>query len=134
MKKVNWGVAVLAALLGAYGAFAQDASFVGQWKGTWEGGGATGRFEITIEKGADGKLSGGVSVGQDTGDYVAKFTSVTIEDGALRVRYAYTPDEQADILLSGKAKDGGLAGEWTMVAKGAGADNSFAAGTWTVKK
>src|SRR5262245_29261797 len=104
MFKKIFSVATLVtlSLLGVF-AIAQDATqFAGAWKGTWEGGGAGGRIEVTVQKGADGKLSGGVSVGQDTGDYVAKFTSATVEGGELKARYAFTPDEQADILLTAK--------------------------------
>jgi hypothetical protein len=135
MQIRKWFVAAAMVFTGMCVAFAQDAGqFVGAWKGTWEGGGAGGRFEITVEKSADGKLSGGVSVGQDGGDYVAKFTSVVVEGGELKARYSYTPDAQADIVLAGKSQDGGLSGTWMMVAKDGGADTQFAAGTWTVKK
>jgi len=122
----------LLSLCGAL-AIAQDAaSFLGLWNGSWEGGGGAGRFDLTVERGADGKLSGGVSVGQDTGDYVAKFVTVAIEGGELKARYSYTPDEQADIVLAGKAEGGALSGSWSMVQKGQ--DTALAQGTWTVKK
>jgi hypothetical protein len=135
MQKKKWLVGGLMLVLGVCAALAQDSGqFVGAWKGTWEGGGAGGRFEITVEKGGDGKLNGGVSVGQDDGDYVAKFTAAVVEGGELKARYSYTPDAQADIVLTGKLQDGGLSGTWMMVAKGGGADAQFAAGTWTVKK
>src|SRR5687768_17404240 len=51
-----------AALLIAPGAAARaDAdAVVGTWEGTWTGS-STGKLEMTISKGADGKLSGSVS-------------------------------------------------------------------------
>jgi hypothetical protein len=130
-RKLSAGLAMLL-LCGAL-AYAQDA-FVGLYKGNWEGAGAAGRFDITITKGADGKLSGGVSVGQDGGDYEAKFTSVVVENGELKARYTYTPDEQADIVLSGKQAGGALSGSWSMVAKGQGVEGAQLSGTWTAKK
>jgi hypothetical protein len=133
-QKVTLGLAAVLCLIGTL-AIAQDAGqFAGAWKGTWEGGGAGGKIEVNLQRAAEGKLSGGVSVGQDDGDYVAKFTSAVVEGGELKARYAYTPDEQADILLTAKLQDDGLSGTWTMVAKGGGADTAFAAGTWTAKK
>src|SRR5262245_19784915 len=67
--------------------------YAGTWKGTWEGGGASGRFDLTLAH--DGSWSGGVSVGQDTGDYTAKFTTVTVADNKLSAKYDYPPDFQA---------------------------------------
>lgn len=128
------GVVWFLGLCGAL-ALAKDAApFSGRWKGSWQGGGAGGRFELTLEQAADGKWSGGVSVGQESGDYVASFESATVEAGELRARYAYTPDAQADIVLTGKLQEGGLAGAWSMVPKGQEPAQAFAAGTWKVAK
>jgi hypothetical protein len=131
-KKVSAVWVSMLVLCGAL-ALAQDA-FIGTYKGSWEGGGGAGRFDITVTKGADGKLSGGVSVGQDGGDYEAKFTSAVIEGGELKARYSYTPEAQADIVLTGKSVGGVLSGTWAMVEKGAGAEGAQLTGTWTAKK
>jgi hypothetical protein len=110
---------------------AKDADFLGSWTGTWEGGGAGGRFDITVAKNGD-VLGGKVDVGQDTGDYTAAFTKASLEGGKFNGRYDYTPDPQAEIVLEGAFEGTDGKGTWTMVQKG-GTD-SFAAGTWAVKK
>jgi hypothetical protein len=116
-------------------AFAQDAAqFAGAWKGKWQGDGVGGRFELTLVKQQDGKLGGGVSVGEEAGDYKADFTSVELAGDELRARYTYTPNGQADIVITAKRKDDGLTGTWAMVTKGADAGQAFANGIWDVKK
>src|SRR5579864_6174311 len=65
--------------------------YVGIWKGTWEGAGAGGRFDLTFSKGSDGKLAASVSVGTDMGDYNAKFSTVTVTGDKLAGAYGYPP-------------------------------------------
>ena len=86
---------------------------------------------MTLTKTGD-VLSGKVDVGQDTGDYTAVFTAVSLENGKFKARYDYPPEAQAEIVLDGKMDGVDAAGGWTMVQKG-GSD-AFAAGSWTVKK
>jgi hypothetical protein len=106
--------------------------YVGTWKGTWEGGGASGRFDLTLTQGADGKLSGGVSVGSDTGDYESKFSSVAITGNKLTAKYDYTPDAQAEIALTATLEAANAKGTWSMLPKGQATE--LASGTWTVAK
>lgn len=121
---VSFGLAIAADSAGSENA--------GVWKGTWEGAGGSGRFDLTLEKGADGKLSGGVSVGADAGDYVAKFTALSFEGNKLTGRYSYTPDAQADIAVTATFEGNVAKGTWAMVPKGE--DQAMANGTWTVTK
>ena len=122
--------------IGISGAVAADsasgAEYVGVWTGTWEGGGGSGRFDLTLTKGTDGKVEGGVSVGSDTGDYVAQFVSLSFAGNQLTARYSYTPDEQADIAVTATFEGKVATGTWSMVPKGQ--DTAMANGTWTVTK
>jgi len=128
----RFGWAFIGCLCLAAGAFAaKDAGIVGTWNGTWEGGGAGGRFDLTITQAGE-KLGGKVDVGQDTGDYSADFTSAAMDGGKFKARYDYPPEPQAEIVLEGAFTGSDATGTWSMVQKG-GTD-SFAAGTWTVKK
>ena len=116
----------------AIAADSAGAEYVGVWNGTWEGAGGAGRFDLTLEKGADGKVTGGVSVGADAGDYVAKFTAISFAGNQLTARYSYTPDEQADIAVTATFEGKVAKGTWAMVPKGQ--DQAMANGTWTVTK
>lgn len=129
-------LAAFAVALGSAGALianaASGADIAGEWDGGWEGAGGSGTFKLTLTPGADGKLSGGVSVGQADGDYKATFTSVAIVDGKLIAKYDYTPDPQAEIALTGTFEGATLKGEWKMLPKGQ--EMELAAGTWNVTK
>jgi opacity protein-like surface antigen len=126
--KTGW-IALLSCL--AVAAAVHAADVVGAWVGNWEGGGAGGTFNITLSKNGDA-LAGKVDVGQDTGDYSAPFTSASLDGAKFKARYDYPPEPQAEIVLEGTFEGANASGSWSMVQKG-GSD-SFAAGTWTVKK
>jgi hypothetical protein len=132
MNMRKWLAAAALALLGAVAVAASDiAAFVGTYGGTWEGGG-TGRFDLTIEKGGDGRPAGGVSVGTDQGDYTAKFKELSFDGQNMKARYEFPLDAQADVAITGKFDGGAAEGTWSLVAKGG--DQSFAGGTWKVQK
>ena len=64
-----WGIGLLvtaAVAIQIHAAASVDGQqYAGTWNGNWEGAGSSGRFDLTIQVGADGKLGGGVSVGSD---------------------------------------------------------------------
>lgn len=131
MRK-QWFAAAALALLGAVAVAQSDiAAFMGTWNGTWEGGGS-GRFDLTIERGGDGQPSGGVSVGTDQGDYIAKFKELSFDGQSMKARYEFPLDSQADVTVAGTFNGGSAEGTWSLVAKGG--DQAFAGGTWKVSK
>ena len=131
MRK-QWLAAAALALLGAVAVAQTDiAGFVGNWNGTWEGGG-TGRFDLTIENGSDGKSAGGVSVGTEQGDYTAKFKELSFDGQNMKARYEFPLDGQADVVVAGTFDGGSAQGTWSLVGKGG--DQSFAGGSWKVAK
>src|ERR1700685_121358 len=89
--KIAVAAAMVLAIIFAAGQFgvaaaAEGDQYVGTWKGTWEGAGAGGRFDLTFTRGSDGKLAASVSVGTDMGDYNAKFSTVTVTGDKLAGR------------------------------------------------
>ena len=72
-----WCICLSLLMLGAVcsgagqGSAAPPDELLGLWTGSWEGGGAGGGFDLTLEKGKDGKPGGGVSV---TGEPTYKAT------------------------------------------------------------
>jgi hypothetical protein len=121
-----------AGLLGVAAAADSD-QYVGTWKGTWEGAGAGGRFDLTFAKGVDGKLAAGVSVGTDMGDYNAKFSTVTITGDKLAGAYDYPPDAQGEVTITGSFDGKNAIGTWSLGAKGKPGGQAIA-GTWKVIK
>jgi hypothetical protein len=101
----------------------------GTWTGTWEGAG-TGGFELTLEKGKDGKLGGQVSVtGEPT--YKATLKTLKIEGPKMNASYDFPPDESAEVTLTAIFDGDTAKGTWVLTQKGGG---ELASGTWTVAK
>jgi hypothetical protein len=114
-------------------AAADGDQYVGTWKGSWEGGGATGRFDLTLVRDGEGKIIASVSVGTDMGDYNAKFSSVTLTVDKLTGAYDYPPDPQGEVTIVGSFDPKNATGTWSLGAKGQSGGQSFA-GTWKVSK
>ena len=138
MRRSSWAVyaAALMLLAGVVASVpsamsAGDDPYVGTWTGSWEGGG-TGRFDMTIERDASGVLTGGVSVGTDQGDYVAKFKELSFDGGKMKAKYDFPLDAQAEVAIAGTFAAADAQGQWQLQPQGQ--DQAFAGGTWTVKK
>ena len=114
-------------------AAADGDQYLGTWKGTWEGGGGGGRFDMTFSRGSDGKLAAAVSVGTDMGDYNAAFSTVTLVAGKLAGAYDYPPDPQGEVIIAGSFDPKNATGSWSLGAKGQPGGQAIA-GTWKVTK
>lgn len=136
--KIAVVTAVMLAIIWAAGQFgvasASDGDqYVGTWKGTWEGAGAGGRFDLTLAKDGEGKLAASVSVGTDMGDYNAKFSTVTVTGDKLAGAYDYPPDPQGEVTITGSFDPKNAIGTWSLGAKGQPGGQAIA-GTWKVTK
>lgn len=134
--RARCGFLVLVFLFGAVaaapssGAQATSEEYLGTWTGTWDGAGSGG-FEITLEKGADGALSGRVSVtGEPT--YTATLKTASLKGGALTATYDFTPDDRAEVALEGTFEGNAANGTWVLREKASGSE--AASGTWSVKR
>jgi len=125
-----FGALCSAAQRGAEGASTGE-EFVGTWSGSWEGMGASGGFEVTLEKGKDGAVSGGVSVtGEPT--YKARFTSLSFDGKKMTAKYDFTPEPAAEVVLT-IVFDGNTAkGPWSLREKATG--NEAATGSISMTK
>src|SRR5580698_10753856 len=112
---------------------ADGDQYIGIWKGTWEGAGAGGRFDLTFTRGSDGKLAASVSVGTDMGDYNAKFSTLTVTGDKLAGAYEYPPDPQGEVTITGSFDAKLATGTWSLGAKGKPGGQAIA-GTWKVTK
>jgi hypothetical protein len=114
-------------------AAADGDQYIGSWKGTWDGAGAGGRFDLMFTRGSDGKIAASVSVGTDMGDYTAKFSTVTLTGDKLTGAYDYPPDPQGEVTVTGSFDLKSAMGTWSLGAKGQPGGQSVA-GTWKVVK
>jgi hypothetical protein len=138
LPKIAVAAAVMLAIIwgagsGGVAAAADGDQYLGTWKGTWEGAGAGGRFDLTFAKGSDGKLAASVSVGTDSGDYNAKFSTVSITADKLAGAYDYPPDPQGEVTITGTFDSKNAVGTWSLGAKGKPGAQAIA-GTWKVTK
>ena len=110
---------------------APGEQFVGTWTGTWEGGGGTGGFELTLEKARDASVAGRVSVtGEPT--YKATIKTLSFEGAKMTAKYDFPPDDTIEIALTATFDGSTCKGTWAAREKGSGAD--LASGTWTVTR
>jgi hypothetical protein len=105
--------------------------FLATWTGTWDGAGAGGGFELTLEKATDGALAGRVSV---TGEpsYKATFRAVSFDGNKMSAKYDFPPDDRAEVALAATFDGSTAKGTWSLREKASG--NEAATGTWTVTK
>ena len=104
--------------------------YLGTWTGTWDGAGSGG-FELTLEKGKEGVVTGRVSVtGEPT--YKAAFKTLTIDGRKMSARYDFPPDDRAEVVLSATFDGNAATGTWALQEKGSGSE--VANGSWTVKR
>lgn len=124
------GATCSAAQRGADGPSAGE-TFVGTWTGTWDAAGSGGGFELTLEKGKDGSVSGRVSVtGEPT--YKATFKALSFEGKKMSAKYDFPPDEGGEVLLDASFDGNTAKGTWSLREKANG--NEVATGGWAVTR
>jgi hypothetical protein len=126
-------VSIWAAVSFNAAAAADEDQYVGSWKGSWEGRGGSGRFDMTFARGSDGQLTASVAVGTDMGDYNAKFSNAAFVREKFTGAYDYPPDVQGEVIILGSFDPKNATGTWSLGAKGQ-PGQSIAAGTWKVSK
>ena len=106
------------------------ADLVGVWSGTWDGGGGSGGFELTLEKGKDGPDAGRVSVTGDT-PYQATFRALKFDGKKMMAVYDFPPEGRIEIHLDLTFEAGSAKGTWSARAKANGSE--VLAGTLDLK-
>jgi hypothetical protein len=123
--------AVCSAAQGGAGVTVPGEQFVGTWTGTWDASGSPGGgFELTLEKGKEGALAGGVSVtGEPT--YKATFSAVTFDGNKMTAKYDFPQADGIEVVLTAVFDGSRATGTWTASEKAGG---EVATGGWTVTK
>jgi hypothetical protein len=105
--------------------------FVGTWTGTWEADGSPGGgFELTLEKGKEGTVAGGVSVtGEPT--YKAAFNTLSFDGNKMSAKYDVPTMEGIEVVLTAVFDGASATGTWSAREKGG---NEVASGGWKVAK
>ncbi|HVF26806.1 MAG TPA: hypothetical protein VM943_01115 [Pyrinomonadaceae bacterium] len=112
------------------GKMSAGEKFSGAWAGTFEGD-ATGKFEMSVTPGTDGKLGGTISVAPDNGGgYDASFKSVTVEGDKVVIKYDSPGGDGSEATLEGTGDSKAASGKWSIQSQG----SQVASGTWKVTK
>jgi hypothetical protein len=115
---------------------ADGDQYLGTWAGTWAGKDSSGHFQLTLEHGGDGKLTGSIAVSQDGGggsDYTAKLKNASFQGDRFSAAYE-PPDGQSEISLKGTFGSKGADGDWSLSAKNQPPGPAAATGTWKISK
>ena len=86
------------------------------WAGTYDGTGS-GSFEMALAKGADGAMTGKVTVNGDA-PYSADFKSVAFEGAKMTAKYDFPLDPSAEVIMTATFEGNGAKGTWSLRPKG----------------
>jgi hypothetical protein len=132
--------ALLATLwLGAHtipAAAADGDQYLGKWSGTYQGDNTSGHFELILERGSAGLITGTIAVSGDGGgaaDYSAKLKSASFAGDTFTAAYDPPGDDQTQINMKGTFNPKGGDGEWSVSAKPSSSP-PVASGTWKIIK
>jgi hypothetical protein len=115
---------------------ADGDQYLGTWSGTWRGDDSSGHFQLTLERGSEGKVTGSIAVSQDGGggsDYTAKLKSAGFIGDKFAAAYE-PPDGQSQVNLKGTFTPQGADGDWSVGAKDQPESPAATAGTWKITK
>jgi hypothetical protein len=116
---------------------ADGDQYLGTWSGSWAGAdGSSGHFQLNLERGSDGKLTGSIAVSQDGGggsDYTSKLKNAGFVGDKFSAAYE-PPDGQSEIHMKGTFASKGGDGDWSLGAKDQPSSPAVASGTWKIAK
>ncbi len=91
--------------------------YAGIWTGTYDGSGA-GTFEMTLDRGKDGAITGKVNVNGDGATYSADLKSVVFDGAKMTATYDFPPDPSAEIVMTATFESASAKGTWSLRPKG----------------
>jgi len=128
---------ICSGVLAAPARAADGDQYLGVWSGTWAGAdGSSGHFQLKLERGGDGKLTGAIAVSQDDGggsDYTSKLKNAVFAGDKFTAAYE-PPDGQSEIHMTGTFGPQSGGGEWSLGAKDQPSNPAVASGTWKIAK
>jgi hypothetical protein len=115
------GVACLYTAAGAAQAKATEKDLIGTWAGKYVGT-SSGSYEMTINRDAEGKLSGSVSPKPDDGEpYTTPFNTIKFADGKATMT-CFDPPGNVEITVEATLEGSSLKGTYVVRAKADGSE------------
>ena len=98
---------------------ASTDQFLGTWTGTWDGGGATGNFQLTLNRETDGATVAKVSVSGDPA-YQATLSEISFDGSKMIGKYDFPPQPETEVLLVASFDGNAATGTWSLREKASG--------------
>lgn len=92
---------------------------LGKWTGTWDGGGASGPYELTFEGQSDGSTLATVVVSGDP-MYIARLLEVSFEGSKMTAKYDFPPQPETEVVLVTSFDGSAANGTWSLREKATG--------------
>jgi len=108
-------------------------SYAGTWSGTWDSDSAgSGKFDLILEKGQNGAMTGRVAVTTDGGggDYTADLRTVEFNGKKMAASYDFPLDPSAEVVIAADFDEGAAKGTWSLRPKGQASE--LVGGKWVV--
>ena len=141
MRKVQWSVWLVFAFIAGTVAFTsaqrgaeetpKPEQLIGKWSGTWDGAGAGGGFELTLEQVKDAPLTGKVAVTGEP-EYTAALKTLAFDGRKMKATYDFPADQAAEVLLAASFEGNKATGTWILRVKADATE--VASGNWTVTR
>jgi hypothetical protein len=96
---------------------ATGEQYAGTWSGTYDGAG-TGQFDMMLDKGKDGTMTGKVNVTTDGGNYSADLKAIVFDGAKMTCKYDFPLDPSAEILMTATFDGRTGKGTWSLHPKG----------------
>ena len=118
---VLMGMACLCTAVAAQAQKATEKDLIGTWAGKYTGA-TSGSYEMTINRDAEGKLSGSVSPKPDDGEpYTTPLNTITFADGKVTMT-CFDPPGQVEITVEATLEGSSLKGTYVVRAKADGSE------------
>jgi len=112
-------ILIFGASIVAYAQSRSGADATGIWSGSWTGGN-TGKFEMTIEKDADGKLSATFFGTPDQGEsYTIHSTYIEFNGSKLTMKFEGS-DSEAEAMIQAIIEGSSMKGDYSIRSKAGG--------------
>jgi hypothetical protein len=118
-------------------AAADGDPYLGKWTGTFLGESTAGHFELDLQRGSEGAVTGTITVstdGDSNSDYTAKLKSASFTGNKFSAVYEPPGDGQTEINLKGIFNPKGADGDWSVNPKAQPTAVPVATGTWKIIK
>ena len=124
-------VAAASTVAAQQGTAPSGEQFLGTWTGTWDRGGLSADFELTLERGNDGSTVAKVLVAGDP-TYQATLAQVAFDGAKMTGNYDFPPQPETEVVIDASFDGSVATGTWVLREKATNFE--VVSGSWKVTK